>query len=215
MRIPAAIRPILFLLAVAALAAAPALAAKPEVFVVDDPGLIQWPPPTDLDDRMHVVFEDQIHWTRMMALGILDDLQGKEAFEARLKGSYDACADVLRPYYGDDAEKFRELIETHVALTIKVFEQLKRGNFASELPAWYDNGDALAKLMGDLNPKFWPEAESRLYWRMYLDGTLDAALARRRGDWASDVAADDALHRHVMRMADFMTTGIESQFPIK
>ena len=131
---------------------------------------------------MRKVYVDQILWTRMVTLSVLDGVQGKEVYVDRLMENYEACEVLMVPYYGDGAEKFGELLEEHIALTVSVMEAIKAGDvFVSILPRWYDNEDRLAAIMTELNPKYWTEWESRILWRKYLDATLETALARLQG----------------------------------
>jgi hypothetical protein len=48
---------------------------------------------------------------------------------------------------------------------------------------------------------------------MHLDLTLKEATARLHGDWATDIAAYDDVHRHILQMADVLSGGIVKQFP--
>jgi hypothetical protein len=43
--------------------------------------------------------------------------------------------------------------------------------------------------------------------------TTDEAVARLTGDWEADVAAYDAIHAHILGLADVLSTGIVRQFP--
>lgn len=167
-----------------------------------------------LHDQMRIVYEDQVLWTRMMALGVFNDLKGKDAYKDRLLGNYEACEDALAPYYAEGAEKLGAALEEHILLTEDVFVAIENGRvFASVLTPWYDNGDKIASLMNGLNPNHWPLKKTTLFWRAYLDATLEGALAHHNGDWAAEVAAYDALHVHALKLADFMSDGVLRQFP--
>jgi hypothetical protein len=47
----------------------------------------------------------------------------------------------------------------------------------------------------------------------HLDTTLAEAVARLNGDWNADVAAYDAVHQHILHIADTLSDGIIAQFP--
>jgi hypothetical protein len=49
--------------------------------------------------------------------------------------------------------------------------------------------------------------------KMHLDHTLAEAIARLQGDSAADIAAYDAVHVHILGLADLLSTGIINQFP--
>jgi hypothetical protein len=47
----------------------------------------------------------------------------------------------------------------------------------------------------------------------YYGGTLAEAQHRLGGDFAADVRDCDAVHRHILEMADTLSDGIMRQFP--
>jgi hypothetical protein len=193
----------------AAIAAGPVLTPPP----VDDP----IPPrvsPVVLHDLIRAVYEDQLVWTRMMSVAVLDGSKARDAYRDRLMDNYEAFEDALTPYYGDGAEKLGTMLEYHFALTEKVVDEVRQGDtFRTVLPYWYANADDIAAYLTQLNPKFWPRKETTLIWRMYLDGILAGAIAHQKGDWRGEVDAHDALVTHCYKMADFMSDGMLKQFP--
>jgi hypothetical protein len=53
----------------------------------------------------------------------------------------------------------------------------------------------------------------RAMMKMHLDQTLAEAQRRLGGDFAADVRDYDAVHRHILEMADTVSDGIIRQFP--
>jgi hypothetical protein len=53
----------------------------------------------------------------------------------------------------------------------------------------------------------------RAMMKMHLDHTLAEAQRRLGGDFAADVRDHDAVHRHILEMADTVSDGIIRQFP--
>ena len=49
----------------------------------------------------------------------------------------------------------------------------------------------------------------------HLDLTTKEAVARLHGDWSGDIAAYDAVHQQILKMADGLSMGIINQFPTK
>jgi hypothetical protein len=49
--------------------------------------------------------------------------------------------------------------------------------------------------------------------RMHLKLTTEEAVARLTGDWTADVAAYDKIHRHILHISDYLSTGLVKQFP--
>jgi hypothetical protein len=49
--------------------------------------------------------------------------------------------------------------------------------------------------------------------RTHLDQTLAEAADRLAGDYAADIRDYDAIHRHILKMADELSGGIVARFP--
>jgi hypothetical protein len=49
--------------------------------------------------------------------------------------------------------------------------------------------------------------------RTHLDQTLAEAADRLAGDYAADIRDYDAIHRHILKMADELSRGIVARFP--
>jgi len=80
---------------------------------------------------------------------------------------------------------------------------------------WFANADAIADFLSKANPKNWPQAEMRAMMHDHLKLTTNEVVARLHGDWAGDVAAYDAVHEQILKMADMLAMGIANQFPGK
>src|SRR5918996_3197303 len=61
-------------------------------------------------DLWRKLWEDHITWTRVVILAVLDDLAGAPAYTDRLLQNPGDMADVLRPFYGEDADQLGDLI---------------------------------------------------------------------------------------------------------
>jgi hypothetical protein len=183
----------------------------PSVSDVPEPGVN----PAALHDQIRLVYGDQLVWTRMLSVAVLNDLKVRDVYKDRLMDNYEAFEDMLAPYYGADvAEKLGTMLEYHFALTEKVLDEVRQGDtIKTVLPYWYANADDIASYLTGLNPRFWPRKETTLIWRVYLDGILSGAIAQQKGDWKGEVATHDALVIHCTKMADFMSDGMVKQFP--
>jgi hypothetical protein len=51
--------------------------------------------------------------------------------------------------------------------------------------------------------------------KTHLDETLKEAQDRLAGRFAADVRDYDAVHRHILEMADMLSSGIVKQFPAR
>jgi len=163
-------------------------------------------------DLWRKLWEDHITWTRVVIIGVLDNLPGVSAYEARLLQNYEDMEDALQPYYGDGAEEFGDLIKDHLLIAVDILTAAKAGNtnaLNEAVARWYENAQDIAKLMAKLNPKNWPLSEGAPMWREHLDATLDEAVKHLGGDFAGEVAAYDKVHSMALEMADFISDGLK------
>jgi hypothetical protein len=167
-------------------------------------------------DEWRKLWEDHITWTRVVIIGILNDLPGTDAYINRLLQNYEDMEDALRPYYGDEAEVLGDLIKDHLVIAAAILQAAKAGQPLDDLIAsWYANGHDIAVQMHKMNPKFWPLRKTERMWRHHLDATLEEATAHLSGDFATEVAAYDRIHNLALEMADFFSDGVMRQFPGK
>jgi hypothetical protein len=169
-------------------------------------------------DEWRRLWEDHITWTRVVIMGILDDLPGTNTYIDRLIQNYEDMEDALVPYYGDDAEVLGDLIQDHLVIAAELLTAAHDGDipgFNDALARWYDNANQIAVQMNEMNPQFWPLAETQEMWIAHLDATLEEATTHLNGDFAGEVAAYDQVHSLALEMADFISAGIIRQFPQK
>jgi hypothetical protein len=165
-------------------------------------------------DEWRKLWEDHITWTRVVIIGILDELPGTETYVGRLLQNYEDMEDALAPYYGDDAEVLGDLIKDHLVIAAQILQALNSGQPTEALIAsWYDNAHDIAVQMNAMNPQFWPLEETEQMWVEHLDATLAEAIAHFEGRFADEVAAYDMVHDLALEMADFMSNGVMQQFP--
>lgn len=172
-------------------------------------------PKVSLHDTMRVLWTDHCAWSRMVIMGVFSDLKGCEIYKDRLVQNAKDLETLLLPFYGDGAGKFGYLFQEHIALAGKVLYAIKSDDqtFRSLLSDWYKNGDQIAELLYQLDPKNFPLDQTELMWRMHLDTVLDQAFAYYKSDWQNDVRAYDAMQGHGLQMADFLTRGIQRSTP--
>jgi hypothetical protein len=170
-----------------------------------------------LHDGMRKLWEDHITWTRLAIVSFAADLQDFDATAGRLIRNQEDIGDAIKPFYGRRAgERLTALLKEHIAGAVDLLKAAKAADNARLGPAkdaWYRNGDQIARFLSNANPKHWSFAKLRRLMRGHLDQTLAEAVARLKGDFAADIAAYEEIHRHILMMADTLSSGIVKQFP--
>ena len=168
-------------------------------------------------DAMRQLWEDHIVWTRTFIISAVAGLPDADQAAERLLQNQADIGAAIAPFYGESAAgQLTTLLRGHILTAARLVGAAKTGDTTAvngASVAWYANADSIADFLAAANPRHWPRAALRSAMRMHLDLTLQEATARLRGDWKADVAAYDAVHRHILQMADVLSDGIVAQFP--
>jgi hypothetical protein len=168
-------------------------------------------------DAMRKLWEDHITWTRLAIVSFAHDLPDLPATQARLLRNQEDIGNAIKPYYGRRAgNRLMALLKEHIAGAVELLKAAKAGDdvkFAAAKQAWYRNGRQIARFLSNANPRFLPFAATNRLMKGHLDQTLDEAAHRLGGDFPADVRDYDRIHRHILMMADAISTGIIKQFP--
>ena len=84
----------------------------------------------------------------------------------------------------------------------------------AEQKKWMQNADAIAAFLSKANLN-WPEKDLKEMLHEHLVLTTNEVVGRLKKDWASDIAAYDKGHAHILKLADALADGIAKQFPDK
>jgi hypothetical protein len=170
-----------------------------------------------LHDGMRKLWEDHITWTRLFIVSAAADLPDKSATTTRLLRNQQDIGNALKPYYGRRAgNRVTALLEEHILVAAELLDAAKAGDQSKVADAkarWYANGNAIADFLNRANPRNWKRGEMRSMMRRHLDLTLTEAVAHLQGDFTTDVATYDRIHRQILGMADMLSDGIVKQFP--
>jgi hypothetical protein len=168
-------------------------------------------------DRMRALWEDHIVWTRMTIVSFAEGNADLELTLDRLLRNQDDIGDAIKPFYGRKAgNQLTALLEEHINGAVEVLVAAKAGDdqaFDTAKQAWYVNGQEIADFLNGANPDNWGRRQMRKMMRTHLDQTLAEAAHRLAGDYAADIRDYDAIHRHILAMADELSAGIIAQFP--
>ncbi len=174
-------------------------------------------PRAELHDAMRKLWEDHITWTRLYIVSAAAGLPDVDQTAQRLLKNQADIGDAVGTYYGAAAgTALTGLLRSHILTAAKLIGAAKSGDTAavrSASDAWYANADSIADFLSRANEQAWPAATMRSAMHMHLDLTLKEATARLHGDWPADIAAYDAVHHHILELADVLSSGITRQFP--
>jgi hypothetical protein len=168
-------------------------------------------------DAMRKLWEDHITWTRLAIVSFAGGLPDLQATEARLLANQVDIGNAIKPYYGRAAgNRLTALLKEHILGAVALLQAAKAGDqaqIAKASTAWYANGNQIADFLHAANPHAWATTTMRAMMKTHLDQTLAEAQHRLQGNFAADVRDYDAVHRHILEMADTLSAGIMRQFP--
>ena len=170
-----------------------------------------------LHDGMRKLWEDHITWTRLAIISFAHDLPDLPVTQERLLRNQVDIGNAIKPYYGRAAgNQLTALLKEHITGAVAVLAAAKAGDQAlveQRTAEWNRNGNEIADFLHDANPRHWARRAMRAMMRKHLDDTLSEAVHRLQGNFAADVRDYEAIHDHILEMADHLTEGIVKQFP--
>jgi hypothetical protein len=168
-------------------------------------------------DAMRKLWEDHITWTRLAIVSFADDLPDLSATEQRLLRNQTDIGNAIKPYYGEAAgNRLTALLDEHILGAVALLTAAKSGDqtqIHKASASWYANGNQIADFLHTSNPHNWSKSAMRSMMKMHLDQTLSEAQNRLTGHYAADIRDYDAVHKHILKMADDLSAGIINQFP--
>jgi hypothetical protein len=171
----------------------------------------------DLRTSMRALWEDHIVWTRLAIISLTTGSPDTEATVARLLKNQDDIGDAVKPYYGKAAgKKLTKQLKQHILIAADLIAAAKAGdaaNLADAKARWQRNADGIATFLNGANPQAWKLAAMKAEMHRHLTLTTQEAVARLEGNWNADVVAYDKIHRHILHLADTLSSGLVRQFP--
>src|SRR3954469_11641880 len=170
-------------------------------------------------DAMRKLWEDHVTWTRLAIVSYISELPDLQATEARLLKNQVDIGNAIKPFYGKKAgAKLTSLLKQHILGAVDLMAAAKGGDqaaVAKASSAWNANGRQVADFLHAANPAAWPAKEMRSMMQVHLDQTLKEAVDRLGGKHVAEVRDYDAIHSHILEMADMLSAGIVKQFPAR
>jgi hypothetical protein len=168
-------------------------------------------------DGMRRLWEDHIVWTRLAIISLTTDAPDTDATVGRLLRNQTDIADAVKPFYGEEAgNALTAELRKHILIAAEVIAAARAGDAAALADAqarWSANAHTIAELLHSVNPRNWPLDVLDAEMAKHLDLTTAEVVARLGANWDTDVAAYDAVHEHILHMADLLSDGIVAQFP--
>jgi hypothetical protein len=166
---------------------------------------------------MRKLWEDHVTWTRLAIVTFADGSAGFDATAARLLQNQTDIGNAIAPFYGAAAgQQLSALLHDHITIAVQILQDAKAGDttaFDADKASWYDNANQIADFLSAANPRFWPDAVMREAMKEHLDQTLAEASDELAGNYDASVTDYEAIHLHILAMADLLSSGIMSQFP--
>jgi hypothetical protein len=170
-----------------------------------------------LHDKMRKLWEDHIVWTRLAIISFAEGTADLDPTLDRLLRNQDDIGDAIKPFYGAKAgERLTALLKDHINGAVDLLVAAKSGDqqsFEQANAAWYRNGRQVADFLHRANPANWARGVMRGMMKTHLDQTLSEAAHRLGGEYRADIRDYDAIHHHILEMADALSAGLIAQFP--
>jgi hypothetical protein len=170
-------------------------------------------------DAMRKLWEDHITWTRLAIVSFTSGLPDLKATEARLLQNQTDIGNAVKPFYGKAAgNQLTALLKQHILGAVDLMAAAKAGDqarVAKASSAWNSNGRKIADFLHSANPRHWARSDMRKMMQTHLDQTLKEAVDRMKGHYSAEIRDYDAVHAHILEMADMLSAGIIEQFPAR
>ena len=168
-------------------------------------------------DQMRKLWEDHVTWTRLAIVTFADGSAGFNATATRLLQNQTDIGNAIAPFYGAAAgQQLSALLHDHITIAVELLQDAKAGDtqaFNEAKARWYANANQIADFLSAANPRFWPDATMRAAMKEHLDQTLAEAVDELGDNYAASVSDYEAIHLHILAMADLLSSGIMHQFP--
>jgi hypothetical protein len=168
-------------------------------------------------DQMRKLWEDHVTWTRLAIVEFAAEDPGLTPTVTRLLNNQTDIGNAIAPYYGAAAgQELTTLLDTHINLAVALLQDAKAQNttqFAADKASWYDNANQIADFLSAANPRFWPDDVMRAFMKEHLDQTLAEAQDELSGNYTASITDYEAIHLHILALADLLSSGIMHQFP--
>lgn len=159
---------------------------------------------------------EHVLWTRAFLISTASGFGDLNDTTNRLLRNPSDFAEVLRPFYGNNAQRFGDLLKEHLQIAAALVDAAKAGDTnaaAQQRIKWYANADSIADLLSAMNP-YWNREIWRSFLYDHLRMTENEAIQILIGQYAQSIEQYDAIQDEAIRMGEYMADGIMNQFGV-
>ncbi|HET7070673.1 MAG TPA: hypothetical protein VFI40_07600 [Nocardioides sp.] len=168
-------------------------------------------------DHMRKLWEQHVTWTRLAIVTFTDGSADFDATARRLLRNQQDIGNAFATFYGRrTGHRLAGLLHDHIAIAVEILQAAKAGDESGVADAsrrWYANARQVADFISSLDHHVWPRKEMRSMMKTHLDQTLAEAVDELTGHYHRGVREYGAIERHILEMADSLSSGIVRQFP--
>jgi len=170
-----------------------------------------------LHDHMRKLWESHVTWTRLAIVTFADGSAGFDATAQRLLRNQQDIGHAFARFYGTKTgDHLASLLHDHIAIAVELLQAAQANDQTAVADAstrWYANAREIADFISSLDRHVWPRTEMRSMMKTHLDQTLAEAVDELTGHYHRGIREYGAIERHILEMADMLSTGIIQQFP--
>jgi len=170
-------------------------------------------------DEMRALWEAHGAWTHMVIVSFVGNLPNLPATEEALLQNQVDIGNAVKPYYGTAAgNELTKLLQEHILGAVDLLVAAKSGDqnkLAQAQAAWFVNGRQIADFLHAANPRFLAQKAARQMMKKHLNQVIEQAVDELSGDYTASARAFGPYIRHILDMADMISSGIIKQFPAR
>lgn len=164
-------------------------------------------------DQWRHIWEDHVWYTRETIIDILTNSSSTTATVDRLIMVANDTRDVLRQYYGAQADAFYTQLVGHFTIAAQIVTGLRTSADVTTLVNdWFANAMNMSVTMNQMSPQFWMVGPVNAMWDNHLNLTIQEATQYFKGQFAASIATFDLIENQGLMMADLFSNGIMNQF---
>ena len=173
-------------------------------------------------EQLHIIntfrrlWDEHVVWTRSFVISSILELPDLQPVTKRLLRNPADFEKALRPFYGNSASKYAQLLTEHLLIAAALVDAAKAHNtneYNRQRRLWFENAEMIAKFMAAVNP-YWKQNEWRDMMFEHLELLETEVVQILSHEYEKGVAQFDLVQAQALEMGDMMAEGIIRQFRI-